>query len=59
MGLRFEEDPNATNTRTLEAEIKEMVTSNQTNRSKSSQPKDHPTEDGKKEIEEGARYPVR
>lgn len=29
MGLRFEEDPNATNTRTLEAEIKEMLTSNQ------------------------------
>lgn len=27
MGLGFEEDPNATNTRTLEAEIKEMVTS--------------------------------
>lgn len=45
MGLRFEEDPNA---RTLEAEIKEMVTSNQANRSKSSQPKDHPTEDSNK-----------
>lgn len=48
MGLRFEEDTNATNTRALEAEIKEMVTSNQANRSKSSQPKDHPTKDSNK-----------
>lgn len=56
MGLRFEEDPNATNTRALEAEIKEMVTSNQANRSKSSQPKDHPTEDSNKRgIEKGSQ----